>query len=439
MIHLRLPPFQGALLIGILALSGPLRAQTFQSDQPHELNILEVMGRAEHVSPVLKAALARMKAAQESIRIAKSAYFPALNLEGIDSTGFPGSSNLLGISGLMASPFRSGLAGGIVSKLTVYDFGRTRYDVKAAEQELISSFENVKVLRYLVYLTALKLYFDAVQSRSQQETWQQLGQETSYVAHEVRRFVQTGQRSIVERYLVQDQVEEADATQAAYGERYSVALRRLALLTGLNGPISCPDALHVRTRIYDGLHREEQSPLLRRAAAESSTAHERLKQVLAENRPQIMAVASAGEMDKSRLVEKKEYSAAVGFQLPLFEGYKITAEVHRAQNIVDQKDQELISARFELDDQNASYDEIINSARVNLQHLEHELAVANEGFKVAKERYLSFQGTLVDVREALRNLSRIMTTIDEVRVDLLIAEGSKRVLNGAYVENDIYQ
>jgi outer membrane protein TolC len=417
----------GAVLIAALLTAGP-------SWGAAPLGIVEVLRKAEETSPELKAALARMKEAGESIRVARAGYYPTLDVEGVDSTGFPGSSGWLGYGGLMGSPFRSGPTGGAVSRFTVFDFGRTFYDTKAAQEEWRASLENVKILRYQVYMAALKLYFDAVRFRSEQETWQSLGKQIDIIAREVRRFVDTGQRSIVDTYLVRDQIEEADATQATYGERYRVALHRLALITGLlETNLSCPNAAELQPDIYAPLIRFEQSPVLRAAAAEAEAARQRLKQVQSENRPLITAVGSAGEMDDARLVDKKDYSAGVGIQLPLFEGYKITGEIRRAQYFADQKDQDLMSARYELDDLSAAYDEIIDSSRINLDHLNHELTVATEGLNVAKDRYFSLQGNLVDLREALRNLERIQTTIDEVRADFYLAEGSKKVLNGAYV------
>ena len=419
--------FKSILALVILAvLPGPLKGAP--------LDIVTVLKKAEETSPELKAAVARMKAAQESIRIARANYYPTLDLQGIDTTGFPGSSSYLGIGGLMGSPFRSGPAGGVVSRFIVFDFGRTLYGTRAAEEEWKASLENVKVLRYQVYRTALNLYFDAVRFRSQQDTWLSVGQEIATIAHEVHKFVNTGQRSIVENYLVQDQIEEADAQQAAYGERYRVALHRLALLTGLSEKdMACPNDADLHGSIYDSLVREEQSPLLRRAAHEDLAAHEQLKQIKSENRPQINALGSAGEMDEARLVNKKEYSVGVGFDLPLFEGYRTMGRVRQAQHLADEKDQDLFSARYELDDADAFYDEVIDSARVNLGHLNHELTIAIEGMRVARKRYFEFEGALVDLREALRNLERIETTIDEVRADLLLAEGSEKVLNGAYV------
>ena len=50
---------------------------------------------------------------------------------------------------------------------------------------------------------------------------------------------------------------------------------------------------------------------------------------------------------------------------------------------------------------------------------------------MAKNRYLKFQGSLVDLRDALRNLGRIEVDLEDTRADLLEALGSKALLDGA--------
>ena len=59
------------------------------------------MRLAEKNSPKLSASRFYEIAANKSINIARANYYPTLNLEAIDSTGFPGSSGLTEVGGLM--------------------------------------------------------------------------------------------------------------------------------------------------------------------------------------------------------------------------------------------------------------------------------------------------------------------------------------------------
>ncbi len=84
-----------------------------------------------------------------------------------------------------------------------------------------------------------------------------------------------------------------------------------------------------------------------------------------------------------------------------------------------------------MDEADSRYDEIVDASRARLEHLEREQKLAEDGFSVAKSRYFKFQGTLVDLRDALRNLGRIETDMSDTEADLLEAADSKTLLNGA--------
>ena len=134
-------------------------------------------------------------------------------------------------------------------------------------------------------------------------------------------------------------------------------------------------------------------------------------------------------MDHTRLVDRKDYSGGFGLVLPLFEGNRITKEIHRAQSLASEKEQDVFSARMALADINARYDEIISASRVKLDYLGREDKVARQALKLAKDRYADFSGTMVDVREALRNFERIEEELNDVKTDLLLAVGSKALVN----------
>ena len=54
-----------------------------------------------------------------------------------------------------------------------------------------------------------------------------------------------------------------------------------------------------------------------------------------------------------------------------------------------------------------------------------------KAFNLAKQRYLSFLGTVIDLREAVRNLARIELQSNDKNADLILALGSKAALNGS--------
>ncbi len=394
------------------------------------MSIDEVMHLAEINSPQLSADRFRELAAKKSVDIARANYFPTLSFEALDSSGFPGSSAATGVTGLMDSPYRKGLTGGLVAEQIVYDFGRTYYDVEASKHESEYTQQNTRVSIYQIKQLALQTFYECTFFQAQQKKWEILAKESCIITKEAQHFVNTGQRSIVDRYLSKAQTEEAETAQAFYATRVKESIHRLAVIMGTGDEnFTCPFLPHQLTSSLNPNIGFESSPLLTRAIVGTKVAQSRLKQEKAKFFPKIVAVASAGEMSSSRLEPKKEYAAGIGLIFPIVD-FHITGEIQRAKAVASAKAKDVEAEKQYLGEMNAKYDEIIKSSQVKLKHLSYEYELAIKGFKAAKQRYFSLEGDLIDLREAWRNRARVETEVDQTRTQLLQASGSKALLNG---------
>ena len=120
----------------------------------------------------------------------------------------------------MGSPYRSGAAYGVTLRQTLWDFGRTRASVEAANQQFEATRADLGITLFQVRFATARTFFECSLYRSQAETWDSLRKESQVVASEVGRLVKTGQRSIVERYLV----ELARAEETLRGLHYALFL-----------------------------------------------------------------------------------------------------------------------------------------------------------------------------------------------------------------------
>ena len=395
------------------------------------LSIDEVMHLAEINSPRLSAEKLHEFASKKSVDIARSNYFPTLNLEAIDSTGFPGSTTGADVTGLMGSPYRSGYGAGLVAQQIIYDFGRTYYDVEASNNEVELSKQNTRVSTYEVKQLALQTFYNCAFFRSQRDTWEELRHESGIITNQAQKFVNTGQRSIVDRYLSKAQTELAQTAHTFYATRLKESVRELAVIMGVaNDSFLCPPLPKELTRALNPNATMATSPLFARAIVKTKVAESRLKQQKAGFYPKIVAVASVGTMADARLVQKKDYAAGVGIVLPLFDLHT-SGEIHRAQALANASEKEFEAQKQYLGIMNTKYDEIIRSSEVRLTHLGYEFSLARKAFDTAKKRYFSLEGDLIDLREAFRNLARVETEIDDTRMKLLEAKGSKALLNGS--------
>ncbi len=417
----------------ILALLNRSAGTAF-AGEAHEVNLSEIVERAEKMDHSISASQFQEVAADQSIHVARSQYLPTVDLEAIDSTGFSGSTSALGIGGVMGSPYRSGPAAGLLLKQTIWDFGRTSANVEAAKHELLSQKQNTRLTIYQVDREVAKAYFDCVRFRVQSEVWTAVLKEANLVAKEVKHFVRTGQRSVVEQYLADSQVEEALTAQTDFSEKMRLVTQRLALFTGLDPKIiSCPNLETAKNSLKFRPTDISQNPLIVRSIEQAHVAQAKLSSARAAYLPKLFGLASVGTMDKTRLVAKQDYALGVGLTIPIFDGLKTTSEVRRAE--ADSTGSEFLvqASREQVDHLNIKFDEIIDSAKGRLVHLSRELSLANEGLSVAKKRYLSLQGTLVDVRESLRNLTRTQTQMNDTEIDFLEAGTAKAFFNGTKV------
>lgn len=416
------------LIIGLTFLIAS--EKLFADISYHPISLTTVLQLAEKNSRLLSAANFREIAAAKSINVAQANYFPTLNAEAIDSAGFPGSSGLTDVGGVMGSPYRKGAAAGLVAQQTVFDFGRTAADVETAKYESEYSQQNTKVTQYQVKQLALQTFYTCASFRTQRDTWTQLAAESNEITQQAERFVNTGQRSVVDGDLSLAQTEETQTAEAFFNARLIEATRELAIIMGIPAnSFSCPAlpdhidySLNTNT---DTTH----SPLFVRSQLSAKIAQAKLQREKAGYYPKIIATASDGALESARLVNKQNYSVGVGVVIPLVD-MRSYGDVQRAAALASAQQQDVAAEQQYLEETNVNYDETIDAAKVRLVDLNQELDLANKAFNTAKQRYVTLQGTLIDLREAFRNLARTRAEIDTTREQLLQASGAKALLNG---------
>ena len=416
-----------SIIVALLLVQGADAVAT----EPHSLALGEVLRLAKKVDHEISAAQMHEAAVESNISIARSGYLPTVDLDAIYSTGFPGSSGWLGIGGLVGSPYRSGPAFGLVAKETLWDFGRTSNAVEVAKHEAQASKNSTRVISYQVDQDASRLYFECVKYRSQSDTWGFVLEQAQLISREVKRFVSTGQRSIVEKYLAESQVEEALTAQADFQEHAQLVLKRLGLVIDIDiQQMTCPNIESLKTPEVQETPDQGLHPLITLAQEQAQAARARADAAKAGYLPELVGVASVGEMENSRLVAKQDYAVGVGLVIPLFDGLKTTSEVAHARAIAAEKEFLVQAGRDRVAQANAKFDELLNTSKGRMAHLDRELQLSKEGFGLARKRYLSFQGTLIDVRESLRNLTRTETQLTDSKTEFLEAITAKALFNG---------
>ncbi|MHB2025948.1 MAG: TolC family protein [Elusimicrobiota bacterium] len=395
-----------------------------------DLSVKEAVLAAENFSPRLKAAKLRETQARDAVIIQEAGYYPTLDAQAIQGYGMLGANSLLGIGGPMGAPFRSGPAAGLVSQWNVFD-PQIYYGVAVADDILKTAEAQTALVRYQVDQAVLAAYFDAARDQGLREVWRKVGGIMTGVAADVHGFVQSGQALIVKEWLVNYQVEDARMREAVYAKRAGLAIDRLAALTDLDADsISCPEPDALSRSDVSIFNPAQESQLVAQAMAQERTAHAEVALASSQNYPRLSALAGAGDMSQAVSAKKQDYSLGLGVTLPIFEGFRITKEAHRAREKASESDLNVAGARLDIAVSDKKLDESIEASQIALNALDEQLDLARKTFKLAKARYLLFQEPLVDVRESLRNLGRIESRRVNAKVDLLFSLSAKAALNG---------
>jgi outer membrane protein len=399
-----------------------------------ELSLEQMMQRAVEYHPLLQAGQYAEASQHLNEKIAQSAYYPQISAMALATTGFPGSAGATGVAGLMGSPFHKGPSAGLLLEQNIWDFGRTTNNVLLAEKETDLAKKESLVSGLRVAEAAQEAYFTCSRDRSLAETYSRIVYESSAVQKEVDNFVRVGQRSVVDRVLAKSQTEEVRTLAEDYKIRVGIDNQKLAYLTGQKGtdPI-CPLLNEKLVRSIRVSSAAAVSPLVSRAQARTAVAQTQKSLAQTDFNPKVVGLASVGWMNDTELgVPMQNYSAGIALILPLFEGFKTASQVKKFELRTIENERQTDAARFAIDEANLTYDQAIESAQLRISHLKEELQIAETGFETAKKRYIDLQGTLVDLREAIRNLSRTSSQLDMAWYEFATQRTGRALLNGQW-------
>ncbi len=425
----------GASLFFAASVYAASPSSSFAGAPSSALTLPQVLRMAEDYNPDLKAAKAQEVQAEKEITIQQSFYYPTLNLQGLASSGFPGSNQhgFIGTAGLVDSPFADAPVGGLVSKLNILDL-TIPFKVSSARYFLEATKQHTEIIRYEVDWKALGYYFDSIRYLSDYLIWKDIYHRARVLQHIVERLVKTGQHNLADQYLIEVQAGLASAEQKAYHKRYTASLKNLALFIGKK-----PEDMVVPSfRTFDKASLKKIAPgavsaFILKAVADAESAHSLVNANKAENYPKVIGLGSIGGMAAARLTPVNDTSVGVGLNFPLFEGFRIQSGVKKAQGFETERQEQIKGLKLYVDEANARYDESIAYDQARIGVLKPLAKTTESAFSEARQRYLNYIGPLVDLRDAIQYLAQAQGELNDSETDLWFNAASKAVLNGGKV------
>ncbi len=433
--YMRLIGIFGFLLAGLAIVFCP-GLVLGQTKQTSELTLGQALKLAEKNSPFLKAVVLRQNEEREFSRAADSGFFPSLGVDAVDSGGFPGSSSGFGTSGLnsfpgmVASPYRKGLAASAYAKWDLWDLS-VWHQSSAAHYAYQASGERTKFQMEVVDQQVVNAFLEAVRLRGDREAWQKLVDVLIGIRDTVKRFVRNGQYSEVQGLLIEDQLADAELRTEDFNRQYQAGLEKLALLAGTDpNQTSCPSPADLPIAYERELDNLGKSPLITQAELETKSAEETAEKYSAENLPVLEVAGSAGYLSDTRLEGPQDYSVFVGVSLPLFEGFRIDAEEKAARSEADARKAEISADQLSLDQLNVQYADEVQRSLEELKILGDEQERTAKAVALSKQRYLSFLGPLSDLQQALKDMVNLDIQASYAKTRLWAAITNRYLLNG---------
>ncbi len=395
------------------------------------LSLKAAVLQAESYSPGIKAALAAVQKAQAAITVSRSYLIPNLEAQGTDEKGYIGSPGPFPLQGIAGSPFKFQPSGALTSSLDLnpqYPFA-----IWAAYKDLDTAKAKVLVERYLVDQQAINYYFAASFERGLQDVWRYVeNQLIDPLYTTVKTFVSNGQVNPQDLYLLEDQRWIARYGQASALVRYDYNIEKLGILLGIDsGTVAVPAIDMVGDLDINVFTIGKESPYITRAVAAAKAADVRVKQKIAQYFPEVgLTGAWGGEGNSIPGVSKQSYTADFEVRVPIFEGLRYYGEHQEAKHFYERSAFLVGDARIYVGEGDASFDKEIEDSKVRLSYYIPELKTDRKAFRLSRYRYLAFQGPLVDVREAIRDIGDTLTRIERSRRDLYAGAASKEVWDG---------
>ena len=368
-----------------------------------EVTLIDFLNAAWANSPLAKGESLQDRASNELIEASRAKYLPRLSIEAIDSTGFPGSSSDLRVSGPMGSPFRVGAAAGVVVEQTIYDFGRIESAMAHAKAHKSLSQARLAEEKFRFLLSVGQTYLECARAKSLQQTDEELMGWAKVNLRETARFTQTGQRSVIDNSLVQTEVNALalELGQLRKLEQSTEAQMRLyGVAAGCKG---LGDSL--KFEVSTSLQIEDPGTLLAKARIEAAQAS--AQQAKAAQLPTIDAMGAIGAMEDARLVDRQNFSAGVRLAFPVWNGGEDAKREQAFKSLADFQAENLKAAQLEYAARLRALKDALDRDREALSVIEKNVEQVEKTIRLASKRYERLEGQLIDVREALKQLRQI--------------------------------
>ena len=399
----------------------------------------------------LKAADARVGAAEAGVGEARAARLPHAELAGIyQTTNNPVYvfSNLLGQSNFRAENFAldalnepdslSNWKSQLTLSQPLWTGGRIKYGLQAANRGHDAELSAREATRQQVVHRVIESYTGAVLARRELEVARE-ALETVRAHVKLTRDLEEG-GLVCESDRLQAEVRESEVRElvirAESGVEISAAALNLAMGRDLALPVSLPDAIELETAPEPDLaelvaQAGGNRPDLRSAKERGKAAQSMLSLARADRWPKVgLNAGYEANAEDFFGTDGDNYSVMVGLRFNLFDGFATRARVERAREQAREADemQELLAQSIALEVRRSFYE--LRAAAQRLEQARRSVELAARSHDIIQDRYREGLTILPELLDGETALTRARLREVAARRDVLVARATLDLATG---------
>jgi outer membrane protein len=430
----------------ISSKSPVLHAAGGQSDREKVIALEDCIMMAIENHPELKASIALKRSADARTTMARSGYYPSLGLRSAYNHGGSRSTTDVDFgNGIFPKAPQDNTSTSYNSSFyvsqNIYDFGRTKYRVLAAQENLNASYYDVLSKADRIIFDIEQAYFRAVAAGKAVEVNREAVEQQKLHLEQAQNFYKIGRRAKIE--VTKAEVDLANARQNLLisENRANLAMTNLAHAVGVTGSFDyildesarkIDIDMDFETAVnYAKNHRPE---VLKLQALENQRVSQ-VKHAQSNYYPTLTGSASYGWRDQSLNLNNNNWGVGMQLNLDLFSGGRKKAEVDEALNSLEaiQQQNKRTWQGIYLEVQQAFLD--LDQAENLIEVLEKSLENAKENFRLAKGRYEVGLSSSLEFSDAQQALNKAQLDYISAILDYQVARAKVEQSTGLSVMN----
>ena len=368
-------------------------------------------------NPLIRAAREGITVAKEVTGEAKSPYYPDLELNASSSRWerhafLPSGIARLGIPSTIG-PTNDWFSG-FVTRYTLFDFGKRRAELKAAQAREGVAKEEAARVRQDVALEVHQAYFGLVAALETERVAKEALNRAEDHLRLARLRKETG--AVPQVDVVRAQVEVADAGLVLERAEGLIRVGRGRLNTAMGLPVDARLEIDARilelTRpddinLADALKKAvELRPEIRAAAQRIAASRSGVSAAKSAFGPKVSGEARFGWQDTTFFPNDKDWLVGLSLDLPLFDGFSRKHKLAKARAEVSKEEADSVHlAQMVRQEVWTAYSKLKESFAA-VASTEVLIREAQESLRLANERYKAGAGTIADLLDSETTLAR---------------------------------